>query len=227
MGTVWAGLGGRCLCQKHGHMVMSSAVTVNSARAFLLTAGAVAVIGAVLGPSTPAQAHNYLVSSTPEASSTLTALPDQFVITTNEPLLQLSEAGGGFALEVLDAAGLFYGDGCVAVAGATMSTGAALGRAGDYTVIWQVVSGDGHSISDRFTFSWAPASDQPMSAGTSLAPDCGGAPGGNTPNSDTTPVSEPAANADLGSVLWIAGTLLALGIAIGVTLLLLGRGKQQ
>ena len=62
--------------------------------------GALMVIGAVVVASAPAQAHNYLVDSTPKAGEILTVLPDQFSITTNDALLNIAKNGAGFALQV-------------------------------------------------------------------------------------------------------------------------------
>lgn len=192
----------------------------------LVALGALVVVVPVLGAAAPAQAHNYLVSSTPSAGQTLTELPKQFEITTNGPLLTLGGSTGGFAFEVKDAAGKFYGDGCVTVEGATMSTTAALGAAGTYTVIWQVVSSDGHTVSDEYTFSWAPAEGQTLSDGSTKAPDCNGTAGGQAPDPDASAPASPDQKVDLGNVLWIGGAVIAVGLAAGVTLLVVGRRNK-
>lgn len=181
-------------------------------------AAAVAVaLMAVLATAGPASAHNYVVESTPAEGEVLTSLPEQFSITTNEALLDLGESGSGFGLEVRDAAGLYYGDGCVAVEGATMSATAELGEPGEYTLVYQLVSADGHTVSDSFQFEWAPEGDAERSEGSSSAGDCNGL------YERGDGVEEPAAAAsiDLGTVLWIGGALAAVAIAVLVTLLVL------
>ncbi|MCU1535593.1 MAG: hypothetical protein JWR53_2074 [Glaciihabitans sp.] len=190
-------------------------------------AGAAAFIAAasVLGLAAPAEAHNYLVSSTPKAGQTLTTLPKAFEITTSGPLLNLS-GGRGFALEIRDAAGRFYGDGCVKVSGSTISEAAAVGPAGKYTIIWQVVSTDGHTVSAELPFTWAPtdASSTP-SPGAKTPPDCNGTAGGQAPAEPGAAPAKPA-DANLSDVLWIGGSILGTGIAVVVTLLVLGRRKR-
>ncbi len=167
-------------------------------RLTLLATAAVALATApALLVAGPAQAHNYLVSSTPAEGETLTALPDRFDITTNEALLDLGGSTGAFALQVTDADGLYYGDGCLDVTGPAMSTAAALGAPGTYTVQWQVVSADGHSVSDEYTFEWAPTTAGEESAGSAAPPVCGEgggttAAGAATEAGSTTP--EPAAS---------------------------------
>jgi methionine-rich copper-binding protein CopC len=207
--------------------------------AALAAAGGLVLGGTLLGFASAAQAHNYLVSSTPEAGEVLTTLPELFEITTNEPLLD-SVGEGGFALEVRDSAGLYYGDGCVTIAGPSITTAAALGDPGDYTVIWQVVSADGHTVSEEFPFTWAPAdAAATTSTGSESVPQCGAdgtssddsaATDSGTDNSggtgSATETSDTAESADLGNVLWIGGAVVLVGATVAVTLLLSGRKKK-
>ncbi|WP_108252377.1 copper resistance CopC family protein [Planctomonas deserti] len=168
-------------------------------RVALLAAVALAAAPALLIAG-PAQAHNYLVSSTPAEGDTLTELPDRFDITTNEALLDLGGSTGAFALQVTDADGLYYGDGCLDITGPSLSTAAELGAPGTYTVQWQVVSADGHSVSDEFAFEWAPAAASEESTGSTAPPVCGegddsAAPDGAAADEDgSTPVPAPSAS---------------------------------
>jgi methionine-rich copper-binding protein CopC len=193
----------------------------------LALAGSVAL--ALAGPLA-ASAHNQLIDSTPEAGETLTALPDAFSITTNEDLLSL-QGSQGFVLQVQDAAGLYYGDGCVQVSGPSMSAEPALGEPGAYTMLWQAVSEDGHSVNGEIPFTWAPAGNVEPSAGFTSPPVCGES---STPEPTATPLSftpSPVAEAptasgiDLATVLWIGGALLAIGIAVAIAIFVAGRKK--
>ena len=190
--------------------------------------GGLVLAGSVLGLAAPAQAHDYLVGSTPEAGSTVTQLPETFSITTNEALLDLGGQGAGFALEVVDSDGLYYGDGCVTVAGATMSVAPAIGAAGDYTVVWQGVSADGHTISAEFPFVWAPTDPSVATEGSSTPVTCATAEGDTAPAPANTPAATPEAptDADLSDVLWIGGSVVLVGVVVGVTLLVSGRKKK-
>ena len=185
----------------------------------------------MLGSASTAQAHNYLISSTPEAGEVLAVLPERFEITTNEALLTTAGTGG-FALEVRDAAGLYYGDGCVTIDGATMSASAALGEPGEYTVIWQVVSADGHTVSEEYPFTWAPADGTANAAspGSSSVPLCDGdadsMPLETAPLPGDAPGTGSTENANLSNVLWIGGAVVLVGATIGLTLVLSGRKKK-
>jgi methionine-rich copper-binding protein CopC len=192
---------------------------------------------AVLAAAPAAEAHNYLVSSTPAAGQTLTELPAQFVITTNDKLLALDGQTGGFALQVVDAAGLHYESGCVEVSGASMTMAdPQLGPAGAYTVRWQVVSSDGHTVSDEIPFTWKPPAGADLATGSASAPRCGqtaptagptAAPSVSPDAGDAPPTGEAPAAIRLSDVLWIGGALVAVGVAVGVAILVLGRRGRR
>ena len=196
--------------------------------ALLAAAGVLLAAGPVLGLASPAQAHNYLVDSTPASGETLTELPETFSITTNEALLDLGGQGAGFALEVVDSDGLYYGDGCVTVEGATMSVAPAIGAAGDYTVVWQGVSADGHTISAEFPFVWAPTDPSVATEGSATPVTCATAKGDTAPQPADTPAATPETptDANLSDVLWIGGSVVLVGLAVGITLLVSGRKKK-
>jgi copper resistance protein C len=177
----------------------------------------------VLSASAPAQAHNYLVLSTPEARSTITEVPETFSVTTNEALLDLSGDGSGFAIEVTDAAGAFYGDGCTSITDSTLSTGASLGAAGDYRMLWQLVSSDGHTVSGEIDFTWAPPADAVASAGAETPPNCGG---DSVAAPDSTTAKAVRSDAALGDVLWVGGAIAAVLIAGLVTLVVASRRRK-
>lgn len=189
--------------------------------AALLLGASIAIL-AVTFTTTPALAHNFLVSSTPEAGEVLGELPQDFVITTNDNLLDLEGAGGGFFFKVTGPDGLYYGDGCVSVEGPSASMPAALGPSGDYTLEWQVISADGHTVSDVIPFSWQPSSpSEAKSEGSATVPGCGAEIVGETPG---TPAD--AAGGISTDILWIGGGVLALAIAIVTTLVLAGRRSE-
>ncbi|MGE3194412.1 MAG: copper resistance protein CopC [Microbacteriaceae bacterium] len=191
----------------------------------LIAAGALVVAGSALGSTSPAQAHNYLVASSPSAGETLTELPEAFFVTTNESLLTVNGSVAGFAFQIVDAEGLHYETGCVEVEGPTMSTEPRLGAAGDYRALWQIVSADGHTVSSEIAFTWAPDAGAPVAEGSAAAPSCGGDPTTMTGEPSPPPtVSRPAA-VPLGDVLWIGGGVLAVGIAVAVTILVLSRRR--
>ncbi len=207
-----------------------------SVRRATLALAALAVTALAVTTAAPAQAHSYLVESTPAEGSIVTELPDAFSVTTNEKLLDLTGGADGFALQVVDASGLYYGDGCLSVSDATLSTGATLGQSGDYRLIWQVVSEDGHPVSGELAFTWQPADAAQTSAGSATPPVCGEAVPTPTatataepqPTATATPIAvEEHADADLGGVVLIGGIIAAVLGAAVATVLLLGRRARK
>ena len=194
--------------------------------AVLLAVG-IAVI-ATLAVAGPASAHNQVVSSTPSPGGTLTELPATFGLTTNLPLLDIGGQGRGFALEIRDGAGKFYENGCVSITDASMSTPARLGAAGAYTMIYQLVSADGHTVSGEIPFTWAPSESVTVSKGSAAPATCPGstvkaqAPSGGTGSDALRNSTIP-----LEDVLWIGGVLLAVAVAVIVTLVIVTRRRRE
>lgn len=156
---------------------------------------------AVLLAAAPAAAHSVLADSVPAEGETLTELPEAFSVTANESLLDLG-GQGVFLLQIRDAAGAYYGDGCVEIVDATMSAEPVIGASGDYTMVWQIVSADGHPVSGEISFSWeAPAGFQPAEGSAEPAA-CGGVA---EPGADSEPVR--------GDFLVGVGVVIALAAA--------------
>lgn len=195
---------------------------------------AATIAALVLLVAAPAYAHNYLVDSTPAEGETLTVLPDEFSVTTNDTLLDLAGDGGGFAIQILDSNGGYYGDGCVSIRDESLSTMAALGDAGDYRMLWQLVSADGHTISDEINFTWQPDADQVLSEALDAPPACGGgsleestppaaseAPEGSDPDA-----SESGVNVDAETAILVGGAI-ALVLIAGVAIFLISVKRKN
>jgi methionine-rich copper-binding protein CopC len=141
----------------------------------VLAAGVVGIGAAgllALAPVSAASAHDYVVSSSPAEGSTQSTELTEASITFNDVILDLSGTGSSNVLEVTDASGRHFEDGCSATSGATLSTGVALGAAGDYTMTYQAVSADGHTVSASLPFTWAPPAEASVAEGAAARPAC-------------------------------------------------------
>jgi copper resistance protein C len=183
-------------------------------------------LASVVAVAGPASAHNQIVSSTPAPDQTLTALPARFEIQTNEALLDIGGTGRGFAFEIQDAAGKYYETGCVSIVDDSMFTAARLGAAGAYTVIYQLVSSDGHTVSGRIPFTWAPSGSAAVTRGVTAPPGCHGAAGPAAPSSDNGG-SEAGRDATvpLADILWIGGIIVVVALAVVITLVVVTRRR--
>lgn len=179
----------------------------------------------VAGPSLPALAHNSVVSTTPEAGETLTEAPEFFVVTTNEAMLDVGGEGAGFAIQVTDDSGLYYGDGCVDVGGPSMSTPAVLGGAGQYTMAFQYVSADGHTLSDSLEFRYEPTAGAEANAGSATPPECGTTPGATSGSDEPAAAPADESAAVLGTVAAIGGVVVLLAVGAGLAVWLARRRR--
>lgn len=138
-------------------------------------------------------AHAAMIGSTPSEGDTLTEQPGTFSVVMNEEILSLEGADSANRLQLTDADGLYYGDGCAVVEGDTISLEAELGEAGDYSLAYQVVSADGHPVDGTVSFAFEPAEGEAGAAGSETAPICGAAAPDATEPASTT---EPEASVD-------------------------------
>ncbi|ARC58186.1 Copper resistance protein C [Frondihabitans sp. 762G35] len=188
----------------------------------LVLAGALALL-----PATGASAHDYLVSSTPAADSTQTTALSKVVLTFDDRVLDLSGDGSSNVVIVTDAAGKHFETACSTIADTDVSVPVALGDSGRYTVQWQIVSADGHTVANSIRFRYDRPQSAPVATGAATRPTCGD----QAPAASSAPVAVPSASASAGaaseapavtSTLEATGSASApssgsgLGIALGV-----------
>ncbi|WP_291049311.1 copper resistance protein CopC [Herbiconiux sp.] len=163
--------------------------------AFRLVLGSLIAAGAlvVAGPMLSVSAHDALDSSAPAADSSITADPGAVTLGFSEDLISLGSSTDGFAIQVVDPEGLHHESGCVSIAGAQVSAPIALGDAGGYVVLWQVVSSDGHPTSGQYQFDYEPTSLDGAADGLTDAPVCGEAWAGAPDGASPTPAASPSA----------------------------------
>jgi methionine-rich copper-binding protein CopC len=196
-----------------------SAAPTRSSRGVRFAVAALAAL-ALLLPAVPASAHDQLVSTDPAADAVLDALPAEITLTFSAELLA---DGGGNVVEVTDAAGTALADGPAVVDGTTVTQAITGEASGPVTVLWRVVSSDGHPISGEFAFTveGAPtpsaeptepsATPEPMMT-TMTTP-------AETPEPSPSPA--PADEASASNPLpWIIGVVILLAV-VGLVLYLL------
>ena len=188
-------------------------------RALSAALAGVAAAGLVLAVAAPAAAHNWIVSSTPAEGEVLTELPEAWEIVTNENLLYVGN-DEVFGLLVRDADGMFYGDGCVDVSGAAMTSAPAIGEPGAYSLVFSFISADGHPLSDEIPFEWAPSGEFEPATGSGEVPRCGA---GGEEEPEPAPEASPGIPAD---AWWIGAAVLAVAAAVALALALGRRGSR-
>lgn len=196
-------------------------------------AGIAAAAALALLPAAAADAHDYLVGSDPAANATVTTPPDAVSLTFNDRVLDLSGTGSTNLLTVTGpgASTTHFETGCATVADTKVTAPVALGGAGDYTVTYQIVSADGHTVSSSYTFAYQPPAGATAAKGSATSPcradgsAATAAPGAtaSAPPSAAASTPQPTAASngiDLGLVIGIAIAIVVLAI-IGVVIVLL------
>jgi methionine-rich copper-binding protein CopC len=175
----------------------------------------------VLFPAAGAQAHDELLSHTPEDGAVVETMPEELTLTFNNVPVAL-----GSVVQINDASGTNWADGEVQIVDTEVSQPIkADAPAGEYSVVWRVVSSDAHPIEGNFTFTVESGADGTEGAGASASAGAGTEAGAGTPEPIET--SENPADAPAGlivagqtvpwSVLGMVAVLVVLGVVIGVT----------
>jgi methionine-rich copper-binding protein CopC len=138
-------------------------------------AAALVLMGSVLlgvFVAAPASAHDYLVASSPQADSTVTAPLHSVDLTFDDVVLDLNTSGPSALLTVTgpDGAARHFETGCPTVSGRDVTAPVDLGGPGKYLVTWQIVSADGHVVSDSIQFAYQPPAGTKEAAGASADP---------------------------------------------------------
>lgn len=194
----------------------------------LLLAALLAAFLVLLFP-TPASAHDELVSSSPEAGSTVDQFPAEIVLIFSAELIS---GGNATEVQVLDAAGELVTEGDAVTAGTTVTQPLSTdGGAGDYRVLWRVVSSDGHPTDGEFTFTAAAGSSAgavPTPATSSAPPATTEATATPTSSATTAPpsASDEADNPAAPALVWVLAIIGALVVAAAVTAVVV-RSKRR
>lgn len=177
------------------------------------TAAAVLLLTAlaVLLGAAPAQAHDYLVSSSPAAGSTVTTAPDRVTLTFDAAVL--NTGNGSDVLTVTGPDGKHFETGCPVVKNDAVSAPVRLGPAGTYTVGWRVVSSDGHPVADTITFRYAPAAGAAVAPGSASGPSCGDAA---VRSGSGSSAAKPASSGSIVVLIAIVAGVLVLLVVAGV-----------
>lgn len=201
---------------------MSNNLSKKSVRA-ALAALALSLAGLVV--ATPAWAHDELTGSDPAAGSTLQASPEQLVLTFSAVI---STEAGATEVAMTDAAGTALA-GDPVVQDNTVTVPLVAEASGAVTVLWKVVSSDGHPISGEFGFTVdAPApTAEPSETPTSEA----------TSEPTAEPTAEPSASPTLAPTdddstfadvwPWIVGGIVLAGVSGAVIYLAVSRARRE
>lgn len=186
-----------------------------AAAALVLTAGGLLV-------ASPASAHDELLGSDPAADATTDVLPAQITLTFSG---DISTEQGANEIQVTDAGGTELAVGDVTVQDNVLTQPVAGTASGVVTVLWKVVSSDGHPIAGDFTFTVTPATT-PTPTPTETATPTPTPSDTATPSPTATTAPDDGGDAG-GSLPWIIGGLILVAVLGAVTYLLVSRARRE
>ena len=163
-----------------------------------------------------ASAHDALVSSSPAADESVETVPAELTLTFSAKLI---DGDGATEVVVTDPSGASVTDGDATVDGAIVTQPLrASGPAGEYHVVWKVVSSDGHPTSGEYSFTVTVGDDGAATGSPSAAPTTA------APTAEQTVAPEPTATpteseGSSSASAWIWGLSIG-GILVIVALML-------
>lgn len=192
----------------------------------LLALAAVLLIAASTLVASPAAAHDRLIGSDPAAGATVDGSPEALTLTFSGVI---SPDPGASDVQVTDAAGTQLAGDPVATDNTLTVPLVAQGE-GAVTVLWKVVSSDGHPISGEYSFTITAAAEpepaetpettEPTTEPTEAAPD-----ETEAASPTATPVPIPAA---VDMTPWIiVGIVVVLLVAAAVIYLVASRSRRR
>ncbi|WP_375384579.1 copper resistance protein CopC [uncultured Microbacterium sp.] len=195
-------------------------------RTSALVAALAIAAAALLAFASPAAAHDELVSSDPAADATLAALPAALTLTFSADLLG---DAGATEVQVTDASGASIADGAPVVQANVVTQALTAGATGSITVLWRVVSSDGHPIADQYAFTVtagptptpAPTPTPTASTTPTASPSPLVAPPVATPSADPVP-----SDAGSSALPWAVLGVVAAAVLGGVVYLLVSRARR-
>ena len=179
--------------------------------ALLLTAGLLFAV------ASPAAAHDEIVSSSPEAGSTIGVIPEEISLTFSGEILTDFSA---VIIEVVAPDGQNLASGEPVIDGTTVTQAVQPGQAGVFTVRWRVVSSDGHPISNEYQYTveavTVPTSTPTPEATQEQTPE----PSATTPTTTSGEMHNgPSGGGEFLPVLAVVSGVIVLGGALIVVLM--------
>jgi methionine-rich copper-binding protein CopC len=183
-----------------------------------------AVTALLLGAAPAAQAHDFLVGTSPADASTVAVVPAQVTLTFSEPALAV-----GTVVIVTGPTGPVE-TGQPVLIDKTIAQRLQPGSpAGRYRVTWRATSADGHPVSGTFSFSAAKGSSGGRATATPTTPTTSTsvtALASATPRPSAQPT--PASADGLGALWWVAiGAVLLLLLLVAFIVLRARRTTSQ
>lgn len=198
----------------------------HSSRFAAAVAATALAAAAVLFTALPASAHDELLGSDPAADAALDAMPAQIDLTFSA---NVATDEGATEIAVTDAAGASLVADAPVVLDNVVSQPLTGEGEGEITVLWKVVSSDGHPISGEYSFTVTAAAPAPTSSPSASAEPSASASAApsetSSPTESAAPV--PAEDADAPVWPWVVGGIIVLALIGAIVYLGASRARRE
>ena len=168
--------------------------------------------GITLTVASPAQAHDDLLGSFPESDSTVAVSPDEITLSFSGELISDMQSA---VIEVTSAGGENIATDAPIVSGTAITQHLAPDPPdGAFTVLWRVVSGDGHPISGEYTYTVEPNQADTSNPGASATDQTPEPSITMAVTSSTTGSNAPFGGAALLPILAVLTGVIILGVGL-------------
>jgi methionine-rich copper-binding protein CopC len=174
-----------------------------------------------------ASAHDALVSSSPAADESVESVPAELTLTFSAKLI---DGDGATEVVVTGPDGSSITDGAATLDGAVVTQPLqGSGPAGEYHVIWKVVSSDGHPTSGEYSFTvtvgdGATPTEQPTTAPASAAPTAEQTAG---PGATSAPAADSGDADGASPWVWVLVIVAVLVVAAVVVWIVASRRRER
>ena len=176
----------------------------------------------LLVPASPAHAHDELLGSDPAADSTVDGLPAALDLTFSGAI---APDEGASEVAVTDASGASLVDGAPTVQDNVLTQPLTGEASGEVTVLWKVVSSDGHPISGEFSFTVnAPA---PTETATPTPTASASAEPTQEPTATPSASAPPAEEASGDVWPWVIAGIVLLLVVAALVYLMVSRSRRE
>ena len=181
-----------------------------------------ALAALVVLPASPAHAHDELLGSDPAADSTVEGLPAALTLTFSGAI---ATDDGASEVAVTDASGAALVDGAPTAQDNVLTQPLTGEASGEITVLWKVVSSDGHPISGEFSFTVnAPAPTETATPTPTVTPSTEPT---QEPTASPSASAPPADDASGDAWPWVIAGIVALLVAGAIVYLLVSRSRRE
>ena len=185
-------------------------------------------LAAVLVTAVPASAHDELLVSDPADGASVQALPEEITLTFSA--FPLDEPGATL-VEVTDATGADLTSGDPVIDGTDVVQALEGPATGAVSVLWKIVSSDGHPIDGEFTFTVAGGAPSPSASAPAAPPGASAEPTPDDSAAPTAVVTATPTPADDGgdassALIWTIVGVVVAALVAAVAYLLISRSRR-